>query len=481
MNLEETLKRAVYLARSGDADRAIPLFVRLVEKRPENVQLRIYLAKALGLAFRFEERDLLIENLLTASGREPSVLVSLAKTWEELDRPDAALALWEEAAQSGKIAGSWSHVARLAERLNQLERAKEALRQVEKEEERGPGWFWVEARLRARAGDHAKAADLFEALKVRAKAGDWWRRAGHGLASAWDALGEYARAWQCLHEVKQAQVAEAEKLARATPLPQAVAVPVSGKRSPVADDEKELPLTLLTGFPRSGTTLAMNLLSRASGQRVSDESLAMERMLRAVRAGRSPRAKARELPSARESYLQANEALLGPDFRASPFIDKNPAMALWVPWVRLILPEVRVLWVRRDWREVALSCWFTDFPLNGFTARFATLESLRKVLELAESHRSFLQDTLHPSHYHEVHYGEIVTSGALPEAAVDFVRTGRKVAETWKEGRPAFVNSPTYSEVQKAPSDQRLGRWKGYREQAPEFFERLGVLEESTP
>lgn len=194
MNLEDLLKRAVYLARSGDADRAIPLFVKLVEKKPDNVQLRVYLAKALGLAFRFEERDLLIDNLLAASKRDSSVVLKLARTWEELDRPDLAIELWEEAAETGRIPGSWSQVARLAERLNLLERAREALERGRLEDEPGPCWLWVEARLAQRAGDHARAVALFESLHRRAREGEWWRKSGHGMAASLDALGDYQAA-----------------------------------------------------------------------------------------------------------------------------------------------------------------------------------------------------------------------------------------------------------------------------------------------
>lgn len=479
MTLEQLLKKAIDLARSGETDRAIPLFVKLVEKRPDQIQLRIYLAKSLGLAFRFEERDLLIENLLTASGRDPSVVVELAKTWEELDRPDLALALWEEAARSRKVRGSWSQVARLAERLNRLEQAGEALRRGALEDEPGPCWFWVQARLAQRLEKPSEALRTFETLYDRSKGGKWWRQSAHGMAAVYDTLGEYRHAWQCLQPVKEANASEAQKLARATPLCEPLEIPLAGKHHPDFDDSTSL--TLLTGFPRSGTTLACALLQKATGQAVCDETLAMDRMLRIARAGRTAHARVRDLQAARQAYLDATTAILGGPLPSVGFIEKNPAMALWLPWIMRILPETRFLWIQRDWREVALSCWFTDFPLNGITARFRNWEALVEIMTLASKHGQFLHNNTSPSQAHQVSYETMVTSGSLPAEAIAFSLGSQAAPVNLEAHEPEFVNSPTYAEVRKPPSPNRLGHWKNYQEFEPDAFEKLATLNESGP
>lgn len=138
---------------------------------------------------------------------------------------------------------------------------------------------------------------------------------------------------------------------------------------------------------------------------------------------------------------------------------------------------MRILWVTRDWREIALSCWFTDFPLNGLTARFAASDSLAETLELAAGHRAHWRSELSGFSYNEVSYEEIVTSGGLPAGTLTFVRNGHATPTEKSGGEREWVNSPTYAEVQNPPSRERLGRWENYEGFAPSWFERLGRID----
>ncbi|YCM46079.1 sulfotransferase [Verrucomicrobiaceae bacterium 227] len=475
MTLEQKLKKATELARSGEADRAISFFVELVEARPENVQLRIYLAKCLGLVFQFEECELLLENLLKATGRAPEVLVETAKTWEELDRADLSLGFWEEAARSEKVPGAWSQVARLSERFNRLPEAKEALEQGSKKGEAGPCWHWVKGRVAQREGCFEDALREFSLIFERSPESDWGQQAGHGMAAVFEKLGEFQRAWEILKKVKNRRESTARKLARANALPKASVVAGGSDFEPKNSIRG---LTLLGGFPRSGTTLTCRLLGEATGLPVSDESLAMDRALRLAKAGAGRRAHSGSLHAAREGYEEAMRVLLGGVAMKGGFIDKNPAMALWYPWLSKIFPEMRLLWVSRDWREVALSCWFTSFPLNALTASFRSWSALSEVLELASQHLKYIQEDAPAGGFHRVNYDELVSTGGLPKATLEFVSQGADLPC----GRSAFaakgfINSPTYAEAVRPPSSDRLGRWKNYYQFAPQFFDALEQLE----
>lgn len=465
MNLERQLQKAVDYAKSGDQDRAIPLFTQALQQQPQNGQLRIYLAKSLGLAFRLEECEALIGHLLQATQRSPAILIEVAKTWEELDRRDLALSLWEEAAEKG-VPGAWSHVALLQERLNQIEAATDSLAKGQETGEVGPRWHWVSGRLAQRSGDLPSSRAAFEYLYERTPKTEWGRRAAHSLAQVKDREGDYAGAWSWAAKAKEPTLAAAAELRKRVSLPKPAPIPIAK----IPEWSEEFPLTLLAGFPRSGTSLTCRLLVEATGFQLSDESLAMQRMLQIAKAQVGHKAFPREIRNARKAYRAAIKATLGADL-APGLIDKNPAMSLWGPWIQLILPETQVLWVSRDWREIALSCWFTDFPLNALTAHFQDWDHLAAVLALGSAHRNYWKTHSSPENFQEVTYEEIVTAGRLPQQAIDFCLKGENPAPT--TNKATNINSLTYAEAIKPPTRERLGRWEHYSEFAPANFEAL--------
>src|SRR5208282_2855108 len=59
-------------------------------------------------------------------------------------------------------------------------------------------------------------------------------------------------------------------------------------------------------------------------------------------------------------------------------VDKNPSPTARLPlWLR-VFPELRVLIALRDPRDVALSCYFQNIPLNAANVNFLSLERLAK-------------------------------------------------------------------------------------------------------
>ena len=66
----------------------------------------------------------------------------------------------------------------------------------------------------------------------------------------------------------------------------------------------------------------------------------------------------------RRHYIQALRDDLGADAAGKMLIDKNPSPTSRLPlWLR-VFPELRVIIALRDPRDVVLSCYFQNIPLN---------------------------------------------------------------------------------------------------------------------
>jgi Sulfotransferase family len=75
----------------------------------------------------------------------------------------------------------------------------------------------------------------------------------------------------------------------------------------------------------------------------------------------------------------ATQALLreaGPAGTGKLLLDKNPSPTARLPLWLKVLPELRVLVALRDPRDVVLSCYFQNIPLNATNVNFLSFERL---------------------------------------------------------------------------------------------------------
>ncbi len=308
------------------------------------------------------------------------------------------------------------------------------------------------------------------------------------LAHVLDARGDYARAAACLSEANAITVALAK-----------------GQREYVPEDHRRFVETLrrhfnadffnkvagagletrrpvfVFGLPRSGTTLIEQVLAShpavhgAGELRLGRESF--EAIPQAVGVDELPvdaldRLGPESIRLLAERHFDALATFDGG--QAERIVDKMPDNYMYVGLLAAMFPNATFIHCRRDLRDIAVSCWMTDFrsirwanDQGHIASRFAEYH------RLMEHWRGVL-----PVEVHEVHYADTVTDLEAvarrlltacnldwDPACLEFHRTSRTV----RTASITQVRQPIYT--------RSLARWKKYESTMKDLFEALPLQE----
>jgi tetratricopeptide (TPR) repeat protein len=334
--------------------------------------------------------------------------------------------------------------------------------------------------------DRSATEALVEAPRVRPFA-----RAAllFGLAQVYDGRAEYDRAAAALAEanaIQKAHWAEREQgfdpEAWARRIDRLIEVfdPAYFGRVRGFGIESERPV-FVVGMPRSGTTLVEQIL--AAHPRVFG---AGERRFAAAGLGLLPALLGRSADpldclgdltsqAARHSaewHLGRLAQLDGG--RAERVVDKMPDNYALLGWIVTLFPRARLIHVRRDPRDVALSCWMTNFAEIRWANDLAHIAArIRQYQRLMAHWRAVL-----PAPVLELDYEKLV---ADPE------RLGRRLLEwvglDWRPECLEFhrtrrlVRTASATQVRRPIHRRAVGRWVHYREALRPLLELLPDVE----
>lgn len=227
----------------------------------------------------------------------------------------------------------------------------------------------------------------------------------------------------------------------------------------------------LVGFPRSGTTLLENVLAS------HPEVVALEE-----KPSLAPAAKAyfdfdeglkrlstigvEEAAQQRAAYWSLVRGF-GVEPRGRVFIDKLPLASVQLPLIAKLFPSARILFARRDPRDVVLSCFRRRFAMNSAMYELLTIEGAAAyydaVMTLSELYRDLL-----PLRQHIVRYEDLIEDfEGTTRAACDFVGL------EWDPGLFDFaakaktrgIATPSAAQVARGLNREGQGTWRRYREQ----------------
>ncbi len=244
-------------------------------------------------------------------------------------------------------------------------------------------------------------------------------------------------------------------------------------------------LALLGGHPRSGTTLLEQVLDAhpdivsaeeteifyndAYGPLLRDQpdDTAMHAALVAATIAR--------LEQARRDYFRAMELSLGQSIAGRLLIDKNPSYTFLVPALIRIFPEIQLLIALRDPRDVVLSCFMQNIPLNQVGAAYLSLASASEEYLALMGVWQTVKTRL-PNPYLEVRYEDMVDDlESVAHKTLDFlgVSWDARVLGFDEHARKKLVRSPTYADVTQPVYKRAVGRWRNYQKYLEPQLEKL--------
>lgn len=227
----------------------------------------------------------------------------------------------------------------------------------------------------------------------------------------------------------------------------------------------------LVGFPRSGTTLLESVLAahpdvisleeqdclaEAEGAYLASGP-GLER-LAAIGSGEAMRQ--------RDAYWSKVRGF-GVEPRGRVFIDKMPLSSVLLPLIAKLFPNARILFARRDPRDVVLSCFRRRFGMNPSMYQLLTLEGAAAyydaVMRLSELYRDRL---LLPRHL--VRYESLVEDfEATARAACDFLglEWDPALLDFAAKARGRGISTPSAAQVARGLNREGQGVWRRYRDQ----------------
>jgi Tfp pilus assembly protein PilF len=222
----------------------------------------------------------------------------------------------------------------------------------------------------------------------------------------------------------------------------------------------------LLGFPRSGTTMLGQALACHPGVVTLDErqtlSDAAQAFLRpADGVSRLAEASAEDLEPYRQLYWRrVREAGAEPQGRV--FVDKLPMNTLGLPLIAKLFPQAKILFLRRDPRDVVLSCFRRQFAPDATTVEFLdlgwTADLYDAVMALMATYRRVLDIDLREQGYEALAQDFDAEMRAICAfAGLAFIPSMADFA-----GRAGLVATPSSAQLSRGLNAEGVGAWRRY-------------------
>lgn len=233
---------------------------------------------------------------------------------------------------------------------------------------------------------------------------------------------------------------------------------------PSSQCESSRPI-FVTGLPRSGTTLVEQIL--ASHTKVKDGGELNLFRIALMPLGGFSFEHARRFSAGAgrhttwnhlaKKYLYLLEERFG---RGGRIVDKTLNHSRFIGLIRHVLPEAKIIWVRRDPNDTAWSCFKTYFNRGmNWTYSLEGIAHYFKMEDILFTHwRKEFPERIHVVHYEElVRDPEVVIPAMLTHCNLEDESQTRKFYETRRS-----VATASLAQVRKPLTQASIGRWKPY-------------------
>jgi len=467
-----------------DFQAAIEMMEGVSRRDPANSGLLLDLGRMYGQRYDYAAAERCFERALRITGQKTEVLAAAGQQCHKFGSFTLAETYLKRAAERPDVAPAvLVLLAEIYERQRRSAAATSLVDRVLQADAASAPALLLRARLDRQAGKLEPAERLLRAFSASAEPA-LSASAKYELGNILDRQGRYDEAMAAFLEAKRLQqlpaVRPAAELkimrARLRHLTTNATADVLQKWS--ASSEQLAPphrLALLGGHPRSGTTLLEQVLD-AHPEMISAEETeifyndAYGPLLRGQPDDTGMfdglvTATPEQLRQSRSNYFRAMELSLGQPIAGRLLIDKNPSYTFLIPAFIRIVPEIKLLIALRDPRDVVLSCFMQNLPLNQVGAACLSLASTaEEYAALMGSWQTLKPQMCNP--YLEVRYEDMVENlESVARKSLDFlgVAWDVKVLGFDEHARQKLVRSPTYADVTQPVYKRAVGRWHHYQ------------------
>jgi tetratricopeptide (TPR) repeat protein len=476
---------AEILSAADRYEEAAPLLRACLERAPSFVLARYGLAMVLSQDHKLAPALAQVEALLVRDPRRREFLHLKADLLMRLGEFEAAVkALETTIASHPDDGGAWCAYANVLRTRGQREQCEAAYRRAIELRSHAGEAYWGLANLKTYRFAPSDIAQMREHLGRLAPGGD--RIAllfalGGALedqAAYEDAFGAYSeanKARRAQHPYSSAEIADDVERARAVFTPGLFAER-KGTGYPAPDP------IFVVGMPRSGSTLVEQILashSQVEGTMELVELMAMA--ARTKRDGRYPEklgdTEPRELAALGEEYIERTRPFRKTS--APLFIDKMPNNFLYTGLIQLILPNAKIVDVRRH----PLACGLSIFKQHWATGQsfaydLADIGALYRVYVELMAHF----DAVLPGRVHRVIYEDLVadpehhTRKLLDACGLPFEDQCLKFYESKRA-----VRTPSSEQVRQPINSGGLESWRPYEPWLEPLKRALGPVLDAYP
>lgn len=470
-------------------EEAISYYEQALARDPTNAVLLVDVARCYALRFRLADAEKLIDRAMSLHPNDADLQRMLGRSYVQVQQFDRAIACFRRALEleprSGERPRILLELAQMLERLHDLDGARSCIKEaLALAPQLGKARYLV-AVLDRRSGDIERAEAAWKQVIDAGQAppgviADCW----YQLGSLYDSAGRYDEAFDAVVRAKgilsraaAPTWSDAERIAGVGRDTFDALTPAHLERWHAARAAFEPlggGLALLTGHPRSGTTLLEQVLDSHPGAVSADELQIMAELVYVSLGRRSgprdsvvaalDRLTTKQIAEGRCVYWRAMEQALRQPVGSRLLIDKNPELTMLLPLVVRVFPEMKILFALRDPRDVVISCFMQRLPLNPVSVHYLTLDGTVRKYATALYAWLMIRDALRNS-WLEVRYEKTVADVELQARTVlDFLGLpwDPVVLQFHNRAQRKHVHSPTYEAVTKPVYSTAIGRWQNY-------------------
>ena len=459
-------------------DTAMHYFLKAASEEPDDIEIQLEVAKSqIDCGLKKNAR----ETLTTATQLgcdDPELLLETSRVLRLAGAVDQALELLSQVSNHTKYSGQATLEAiLLLERQHRLDEAESLISHCKASKNSIPLKL-ASGCLAERRGDIQQALRLYRQV-WKLRKGDLSMEAGYRLARLLDRSNEPEEAIKILQACK--------KIERTQIQSQYLAEFVSLRRAHDQDIITSLPEDwfdhhrsiskpaksfFVLGHPRSGTTLLAKLLTQQHPITWVDESPTFDIM------GQRLVHQKKNTPGAKE-FIQMLKSLTNQELNEyekeyttrinadadeqKPYLlDKNPGLSTSLPALAYLLPHSAWMFLVRDPRDIALSCYFQRLGNTPLGYCCLTMEGALEAVTHVMSYWKALRERTISDRALEIKYEDLVQQ---PDQAVSNITQHFGITTLDSDTPPLtpkqpLLESPTYADVEKPVYKDSIHRWK---------------------